>query len=78
MPQLNIYLDAESERLIESAAKRDSRSLSRWAREKLLLAAGSPVWPEHYASVVGSINDPSFVPPAEPEAHGDEAAAFDP
>ncbi|MFZ4484471.1 MAG: toxin-antitoxin system, antitoxin component [Chthoniobacterales bacterium] len=78
MPQLNIYLDAESERLIESAAKRESSSLSRWAREKLLAAAGSPAWPEHYASVVGSISDPSFAPPAEPEAHGDQATAFDP
>lgn len=76
MPQLNIYLDADSERLIERAAKRESTSLSRWAREKLLAAAGSPSWPEDYAAALGSISDPSFVAPTEPEGHGDQAAEF--
>jgi len=65
MAQLTIYLDEESGRLIEKAARRESVSLSRWAREKLLHAAGAPAWPENYAELLGSIDDTTFVPPPE-------------
>ena len=73
--QLTIYLDAKSGHLIERAAKKESLSLSRWAREKLVLAAGSPSWPEGYASVLGSISDASFRAPGDGGA-GDQRADF--
>lgn len=74
MAQLTIYLDAEAERLIERAAKRESVSLSRWAREKLVLAAGAETWPEGYESVLGSLRDPSFCAPDELSAGLDQTA----
>lgn len=74
--QLTIYLDAKSGHLIERAAKKESLSLSRWAREKLVLAAGSPSWPEGYASVLGSISDASFRAPGDGEGIGDQRADF--
>jgi len=77
MAQLNIYIDAKSSRLIESAAKRESLSLSRWAREKLVLAAGAPAWPDGYRSVLGSISDDSFAAPPEPDASAGETVNFD-
>lgn len=77
MPQVTIYLDAESSRLIEKAAKREAVSLSRWAREKLVLAAGSPSWPEGYAGVLGSIADASFMAPEELDQNSDQSVDLD-
>ncbi|MBE2202999.1 MAG: toxin-antitoxin system, antitoxin component [Chthoniobacterales bacterium] len=77
MAQLTIYLDAKSEGLIERAAKREALSLSRWAREKLILAAGAPTWPEGYASVLGSISDESFQAPPRREEKRDQNVEFD-
>lgn len=77
MPQLTIYLDAKSGRLIERAARQESLSLSRWAREKLVLAAGAPTWPAGYAEVLGSLSDPSFQAPAAPAGSSDQVADFD-
>jgi hypothetical protein len=74
MPQITIYLDTGSSLLIEQAAKRASLSLSRWARQKLLLAAGSPSWPEDYSSVLGSISDPTFQAPREADQSVDQMA----
>ncbi|MEI6322423.1 MAG: toxin-antitoxin system, antitoxin component [bacterium] len=76
MPQLTIYLDAKAGRLIERAAKLEDLSLSRWAREKLVLAAGAPDWPTGYDSVLGSIRDPSFMIPSEADPSGDQEANF--
>jgi hypothetical protein len=76
MPQLTIYLDAKAERLIARAAKRDAVSLSRWAREKLLLAAGAPSWPSGYRSVLGSIDDETFTSPEDRDASRDQPASF--
>ncbi len=77
MPQLTIYLDAESERIIGLAARRESLSLSRWARDKLVLAAGAPAWPDDYASVIGSIADPDFVAPEDTGESKDQRMDFD-
>ncbi len=76
MSQLTIYLDEKSGKLIEKAARREKVSLSRWAREKLLLAAGAPEWPENYGDLLGCIGDTSFVAPPEPLTDGDARDAF--
>ena len=77
MPHLNIYVDEPSARVIAKAAKRESLSLSRWARGKLLAAAGAPEWPTDYRAVLGSIDDETFVAPAEGAAGHDQAARFE-
>jgi len=76
VPQLTIYLDPKAERLIEHAAKREALSLSRWAREKLVLAAGAPSWPDGYEAVLGSISDRSFNAPSDPVGIGDQIPDF--
>ena len=77
MPHLNIYVDESAGKLIAKAAKRDSLSLSRWARGKLLAAAGAPEWPADYSAVLGSIDDENFVAPAESALGQDQAARFE-
>jgi hypothetical protein len=76
MGQVTIYLDKKSERLIVRAAKKESLSLSRWAREKLVLAAGAPEWPKGYASLLGSLSDPSFRAPSDGDKTKDQTANF--
>ena len=77
MPHLNIYVDESAGKLIAKAAKRESLSLSRWARGKLLAAAGAPEWPADYSAVLGSIDDENFVAPAESALGQDQAARFE-
>jgi len=49
MAQLTIYLDQESQALVESAAMREGSSLSRWARKHLVAAAKPKDWPEGHS-----------------------------
>ncbi|MBE2179624.1 MAG: hypothetical protein IAE97_04055 [Chthoniobacterales bacterium] len=77
MPHLNIYVDEAAGRAISRAAKRESVSLSRWAREKLLAAAGAPDWPAGYREVMGSITDDKFVAPADEASSHDQPAALE-
>ena len=66
MAQLTIYLDAETQRRAKLAARREGKSLSRWARENLSRAADEgKVWPSGYFDLFGSIDDPSFKIPEE-------------
>lgn len=78
MPQLTIYLDKEAEKRISRAARRESMSLSRWAREKLVLAAGAPAWPKGYEQLLGKLDDPTFTTPPEAEGILDTPADFSP
>lgn len=76
MPHLNIYVDELAGRRIVRAAKRESLSLSRWAREKLLAAAGAPEWPTGYRGVLGSIKDRKFTAPPEADAGLDQTPSL--
>lgn len=77
MPHLNIYVDEPSAKVIAKAAKRESLSLSRWARGKLLAAAGAPEWPPGYSEIIGSIDDDTFLAPAESTIGHDQAVRFE-
>jgi len=64
MPQLTIYLDLETQRQVELAARREAVSLSRWARKHLAMAATAETasaW-EHLAGFAGTV-DETFTPP---------------
>jgi len=77
MPQLNIYLDGEAEQAVWKAAKRNSMSLSKWARNALLRAAEEGLsWPEHYETLFGSVSDPGFQAPADSVCTLDQPAEF--
>jgi len=70
MAQLTIYLDEETQRKVEDAARRESISLSRWAREHLLKAAESETasaW-GHLSRFSGCV-DETFQPPARGKNH---------
>ena len=57
---MTIYLDGKTEEKVRAAARREGKSLSRWAGEKLGEAAGVGRWPEGYFELVGSVEDESF------------------
>lgn len=64
MSQLTIYLDPETQRKVEIAARRESVSLSRWAREHLARAAdaeAASAW-DHLAGFSGTIDDSFEIP----------------
>ena len=60
MPQLTIYLDAEKEAAVREAARREGKSLSRWAGEQVAKVLGAGRWPEGYFKLFGSVDDESF------------------
>ena len=64
MPQLNIYLDEQTQAKARQAAKRAGCSLSSWARAQLSAAADEgKTWPEGYFDSFGSIQDDRFTAP---------------
>ncbi len=59
MPQISLYLDAETLKKIEKAAELDNTSISKWVIGKLIEQLETD-WPENYKSLYGSIDDKSF------------------
>lgn len=70
MSQLTIYLDSETQRKLTLAAKRESISLSSWARKHLAKAADtseSTAW-DHISLFTGAAGN-DFEPPTRETAH---------
>ena len=70
MAQLTIYLDANTHKKVEAAARRESASLSRWARDHLARAAdqdGASAW-SHLSAFTGTV-DKSFATPKRERGH---------
>ncbi len=70
MSQLTIYLDSETQRKVELAARRESVSLSRWAREHLTKAAETETasaW--DHLSTFSEVADETFEIPARATSH---------
>lgn len=59
MPQLSLYIDAETLNKLEVAAKIDRTSVSKWVTERLKEDLIHN-WPSNYQSLFGSIRDESF------------------
>lgn len=58
MPQLNIYLDEDTQQAAKRAAKRAGCSVSSWARQQLKVAADEgKLWPADYEQLFGSIQE---------------------
>jgi len=72
MPQLTIYLDAEEEAAVREAARREGKSLSRWAGEQFaraVLAEKETAW-DHARKFVGTIHeDDGFEVPSRSGEH---------
>jgi hypothetical protein len=70
MGHLTIYLGDADVRAVRTAARRARRSVSDWARERML-AGLKKDWPKGYFDVLGSVTDDSLVRPRQPAASDD-------
>ena len=74
MGQLTIYLVEKTQNKARRAAKREGKSLSGWARERLGKAAGEgQTWPSGYFDLMGCLGDSVLEAPPE-LSYGDDAA----
>ncbi len=65
MPQLSLYIDEETLKKVETAARMEHLSISKYVVGKLKESMNK-AWPESYENLFGSIDDISFA--AEREA----------
>ena len=59
MPQLSLYLDEKTLKMVQQAAKLSRISVSKWVARQLRAQLHNE-WPEEYFKLFGSITDPSF------------------
>ena len=59
MPQLSLYIDNETQKQLEIAAKIEHLSISKYV-VKILNESMHAKWPLHYDDLYGSIDDGSF------------------
>lgn len=59
MAQLSLYIDQDTLKKVEKAAKMEKTSISKWVCQKLRLALSNE-WPDNYFELFGSIKDHSF------------------
>jgi hypothetical protein len=64
MPQLSLYLDEETLKKVEKAAKINKVSVSKWVRNNVIRSLQDE-WPEGFFELFGSIQDDSFRSPEE-------------
>ena len=64
MPQLTIYLDEQTLRGVERAAKAGKLSVSRWVREQLTESLERS-WPDDYFSLFGRLASDDLERPHE-------------
>lgn len=63
MPQISLYIDEKTLKMVENAAMRQRVSISKWVGEQIR-AKVEPVYPVDYGSLFGSISDDTFIKPA--------------
>jgi hypothetical protein len=64
MPQISLYIDEKTLQKVESAAKRQHLSISKWVAEQIR-AKVDPIYPVNYENLYGSIDDDTFAAPSE-------------
>jgi hypothetical protein len=62
MAQISLYIDAENYKKIKSKAKKSGKSVSAWAKEKLIGSMDSNLL---LKNLFGAIDDASFKKPQE-------------
>lgn len=62
MPQLSLYLDEKTLKMVQQAAKLSRISVSKWVANQLKAQLCSE-WPQEYFKLFGSVTDPSFKAP---------------
>jgi len=66
MPQLSLYLDDGTLKMVENAAKLSNTSISECVMIKVIQSLEIE-WPDGYFDLFGSIGDTFFDIPAEPD-----------
>ncbi len=64
MPQLSLYLDEETMQKVESAAKSQRLSISKWVAQQIRSRVNAE-YPKEYEGLYGSVQDPSFTVPGD-------------
>ncbi|MFW6138077.1 MAG: toxin-antitoxin system, antitoxin component [Spirochaetota bacterium] len=64
MPQLSLYIDEQTLKKIEIAAKLEKLSISKYVVKKLNESINKS-WPQNFQSLYGSIQDETFNIPEE-------------
>lgn len=64
MPQISLYIDNDTIKKIERAAKLENKSISKWVASRIQLSLEKK-WPNDWFSLFGSIKDDSFHEPGE-------------
>ena len=62
MPQISLYIDEKTLKKVESAARQQHLSISKWVAEQIRSKV-DPVYPADYERLFGSISDDTFVQP---------------
>lgn len=66
MPQLSLYVNSNTLKKVESAAKRENISISQWVRVKIEKSIEKS-WSDDYFTLFGSISDDTFQSPTKLE-----------
>ena len=64
MAQLTVYIDEQTRKKIEIAAKNANASVSQWVKARLTEAL-EHTWPEKYFDLFGALGDSDLQRPAE-------------
>jgi hypothetical protein len=64
MPQISLYIDEETLRKVEDAAKRQHLSISKWVSEQIRSKI-DPVYPAGYEDLYGSVGEADIRRPVE-------------
>lgn len=70
MSPITIYMPENEAKAIKRAARRENRSVSDWARERIKREIHN-AWPEDYFEVLGSLRDDSMSRPPQPATSSD-------
>jgi hypothetical protein len=70
MPQISLYIDEKTLKKVESAAKQQRLSISKWVAEQIRSKV-DPVYPADYDKLFGSIKDDTFKKPESPNFNHD-------
>ena len=65
MPQISLYMDRASLDRITAAARREKKSVSAWARDRLVRETRAE-WPAEFLSALGAIREGELRRPPQP------------
>ncbi len=70
MPQLSLYLNESTLKKIETAAKINNVSISKWVGETINNSLNN-AWPADYFNLFGSLKDKNFKRPVQVDFNND-------